>query len=50
MHPAHVLAAYHPATVYGHPVPQSASALIAIAFLIGLAIVVARGLASFGKK
>jgi hypothetical protein len=49
VHPAHVLAAYQPATVYGHPVPQSAGAAIAILFLVGLAIVVARGLASFSK-
>ena len=48
MRPA--LAAYNPATVYGHPVPQSASAVIAIVFLVGLAIIVARGIASFGKK
>ena len=47
MHPA--LAAYHPATVYGHAVPQSAGAAIAIVFLVGLAIIVARGIASLSR-
>ena len=50
MHPAYILAAYQPATVYGHPVSQSAGAAIAIIFLIGLAVIVLRGIASFGKS
>lgn len=48
MHPA--LATYQPATVYGHAVPQSTGAAIAIVFLVGLVIIVARGIASFKPK
>ena len=47
MHPA--LAVYHPATVYGHAVPQSAAAVIAIAFFVALMIIVARGIASLSR-
>ena len=47
MHPALILAAYQPATVEGHPVPQNAAAAIAIIFLVGFLIVVFRGFASF---
>jgi hypothetical protein len=43
--PAHVLA-YTPATVYGHPVPQSAGAIIAFAFIALLVI----GALSLGRK
>lgn len=49
MMPAHILAAYHPATVYSHPVPQIAGAAIAITFLAGLVFLVLRGIASLSK-
>ena len=50
MHPAYILAAYQPATVYGHPVSQSAGAAIAMIFIVGFLIVVFRGIASFSKS
>ena len=50
MHPAYILAAYQPATVEGHPVPQSAGAAIAIIFLVVFLVVMFRGIASFSKS